>query len=166
MHLANARAALACPAPSLPFLNFPHFQTWSGKGFSFHSYAPCIDRLFLMKETKQREQEFRQATWNSKRCILPNAQSITISITDSNIFLHFWIITGFIQPPAPPVSKSLCQSVSFFFLVDIIFLGFSLFPHIFLCKSENMFCHLQLSCQLKLAGVCTFGQESASFTGC
>lgn len=38
-----------------------HFQSWSGKGFSFHSHAPRIDRLFQMKETKQREQEFRQA---------------------------------------------------------------------------------------------------------
>lgn len=143
-----------------------HFQSWSGKGLSFHSHAPCIDRLFQMKETKQREQEFRQAAWNDKKCILPNTQSITISITEYNIFLHFWIITGFIRPPSPPVSKSLCWPVSFFFLVDIIFLSFSLLPHIFLCKSEKMFCHLQLSCQLKLAGVCTLGQESASFTGC
>lgn len=89
---------ISCPFP-LPML---HFQSWSGKGFSFHSHAPCIDRLFQVKETKQREQEFRQAAWNNKRCMLPNAQSITISITESNIFLHFWIITGFIHAlPSP-----------------------------------------------------------------
>lgn len=125
---------------------------------------PCSP-YWQMKETKQREQEFRQAAWNNRRCILPNARSITISITEFNIFLRFQIIMGFIGL-SRPVSKSLCCLVSFFFRVDIIFWAFSLLPHIFLCKSEKMFCHLELSCQLKLAGVWTLGQESASFTGC
>lgn len=98
MHLAKAYTLLASPAFPLPAV---HFQSWSGKGFGFHSHAACIDRLFQMKEMKKREQEFREAAWNSKRCILPNAQSITISITESNIFLHFQIIMGFIDPSFP-----------------------------------------------------------------
>lgn len=136
MHLAKAYTLLASPAFPLPAV---HFQSWSGKGFSFHSHAACIDRLFQMKETKKREQEFREAAWNSKRCILPNAQSITISITESNIFLHFRIIMGFIDPSFPQLLNLFVVLYLFFFLVDIIFLGFSLLPRIFLCSQKRCF---------------------------
>lgn len=100
----------SCPFP-LPGV---YFQSWSGKGFNFHSHAPCIDRLFQKKETKQKEQEFRQAAWNVRRCTLPDAKSITISITESNIFLHFRIITGLYISPAPPWFLNLFVGLYYF----------------------------------------------------
>lgn len=159
--------SLHTPSISCPFLLLVvRFQSWSCNGFNFHSHVPVLtDYLRWKRQSKGSRNSGKQlGTTKDAYCQMPDlSPSASLSPTSFCTFESSWAL----YTPCPhPVSKSLCRPGSFFFVADIIVLGFSLLPYIFLCKSEKMFCHLQLSCQLKLAGVCTLGQESASFTGC
>lgn len=120
-HFISRLASLLCAfSPGQVRIQFP---------FSCSPY-------WQMKETKKREQEFRQAAWNNKRCILPNAQSITISITEFNIFLRFQIIMGFIDLSLPQFLNLFVVLYHFSF-EWILFSGLSLCFHTYFYASQK-----------------------------
>lgn len=156
--MAKAGTPLHLP-PCLPAVRF---QSWTGKDSVSILMLPVLtDERDKEKGTRIQTSSLEQQEMHIAKCPIHHHQHHWIQDLSTLSNHH-----GLYRSLPPPVSKSLCCLVSFFFRVDIIFWAFSLLPHIFLCKSEKMFCHLELSCQLKLAGVCTLGQESASFTGC